>query len=90
MCRDLNFVPHLTQDVTNGCSAIERPTTRHPGYEVSRRKSRRIEQVFGWLKSAANLRKSRYSSRAKTAFFATLSGASYNLLRITRLTPAPT
>lgn len=90
MCRDLNVVPHVTQNVTNRRSAIDRRTTRHPGYEVSQRKRRRIEQVFGWLKSAANLRKSRYFGRAKTAFFATLAVASYNLLRIARLTPAPT
>lgn len=90
MCRDLNVVPHVTQNVTNRRSAIDRRTTRHPGYEVSQRKRRRIEQVFGWLKSAANLRKSRYVGRAKTAFFATLAVASYNLLRIARLTAAPT
>lgn len=89
-CRDLNVVPHVTQNVTNRRSAIDRRTTRHPGYEVSQRKRRRIEQVFGWLKSAANLRKSRYFGRAKTAFFATLAVASYNLLRIARLTAAPT
>lgn len=89
MCRTLNVVPHVTQNTTNRRSAIDRRTTRHPGYAVSQRKRRQIEQVFGWLKSAANLRKSRYRGRPKTAFFATLAVASYNLLRIARLSPAP-
>jgi len=51
MCRDLNVVPHVTQNVTNRRSAIDRRTTRHAGCEVSQRQRRRVEQVFGWLKS---------------------------------------
>lgn len=90
MCRELNVVPHVTQNLTNRRSAIDRRTTRHPGYTASQRVRRRIEQVFGWLKSAANLRKSRYRGRPKTSFFATLAVASYNLLRIARIQQAPT
>lgn len=88
-CRELNVVPHVTQNMSNRRSAIDRRTTRHRGYEVSQRVRRRIEQVFGWLKSAAGLRKSRYRGQSKTAYFATLAAASYNLLRIARLAEAP-
>lgn len=84
-CRQLNVVPHVAQNVTNRRSSIDSRTTRHAGYGVSQKVRRRIEQVFGWLKSAANLRKSRYRGRAKTALYATLAAASYNLLRIARI-----
>ena len=45
-CRDINVTPHVAQNTTrNGGSAIDGRTARHPGYEVSQRKRKRIEQV---------------------------------------------
>ena len=76
MCRELNVVPHVAQHVINRRSGIDRRPTQHPGYTASQRVHRRIEHVFGCLKSAANLRKSRYRGRPKTSFFATLAVAS--------------
>ncbi len=88
-CRELNVVPHVAQNTSNRRSAIDGRTTRHGGYQASQRVRRRIEQVFGWLKSAAGLRKSRYRGRPRTDFYATLAATSYNLLRIARLAEAP-
>ncbi len=46
-------------------SAVDRRTTRHAGYAVSQRKRKRIEEVFGWLKSAAGLRQTKHRGRAR-------------------------
>lgn len=40
-------------------SAIDHRTTRRPGYAISRRVRKRVEEIFGWLKSAGSLRKPR-------------------------------
>jgi hypothetical protein len=52
---------------------------------VSQRKRKRIEEIFGWIKSVGRLRKSRFIGIAKTQLAAYLVGAAYNLLRIARM-----
>jgi len=52
--------------------------------------AKRIEEIFGWLKTVANFRKTRFRGIAKTQLAAHLTGAAYNLLRIARLSAAPT
>ena len=50
--RDRNVTPHVSQNINRqGGSAIDGRTTRHAGYQVSQRKRKRIEEVFGWLKT---------------------------------------
>lgn len=50
-CRDINVTPQVAQNTNrNGGSAIGGRTTRHKGYEISQRKTKRIEQCFGWGK----------------------------------------
>jgi IS5 family transposase len=68
-------------------SAIDRRTTRHSGYSISQQIRKRIEQVFGWGKTVAGLRRTRYRGVRRTQFVAHISGAAYNLLRLARLSP---
>ena len=35
--------------------AIDKRTTRHPGYAASQRIRKRIEESFGWIKTTASL-----------------------------------
>ena len=56
-CRERTVTPHVAQNTTARRSAIDRRTTRHPGYEVSQRIRKRIEEAFGWAKTVAGLRK---------------------------------
>jgi hypothetical protein len=54
----MNVTPHLSQnEKRQGGSAIDGRTTRHDGYQVSQRKRKRIEEVFGWVKTVGTLRK---------------------------------
>jgi transposase len=48
--RRMRITPHVAQYAGSGGSAIDGRTTRHPGYALSQRKRKLIEQAFGWLK----------------------------------------
>jgi hypothetical protein len=48
--RGMNITPHVAQNDKSRRSAMDRRTTRHPGYEISQRKRKRVEQSFGWMK----------------------------------------
>jgi transposase len=58
--RDLNVTPHVAQNDIGRRSAIDKRTTQHGGYLVSQRKRKRVEEVFGWLKTVALQRKTRF------------------------------
>ena len=66
-------------------SAIDGRTTRHPGYEVSQRKRKRIEEVFGWVKAAAGLRQTKHRGRERVGWCFTLATTAYNLIRLPKL-----
>ena len=79
--RELNITPHVAQH-TRRSSAIDGRTTRHPGYEISLKKRKRIEQIFGWLKTTAAMRKVRHRGRALVQWMFTLALAGYSLVRM--------
>jgi transposase len=86
-CRAINVVPHVAQNFhERKQSAIDRRTTRHPGYVISQRIRKRVEEIFGWCKTVGGLRRTRYRGQRRTQMAAYLVGAAYNLLRISRLT----
>ena len=57
--RTLNVRPHVAQNVSRRRSAMDRRTTRHPSYAASLRARKRIEEAFGWIKTAAGLRRTK-------------------------------
>src|SRR5918994_4585326 len=80
--RGLGITPHIAQYVrSRGGSAIDARTTRHPGYAVSQRKRKLIEQVFGWMKTVGVFRKLRHRGRRLVAWMFTFGAAAYNLVR---------
>jgi transposase len=81
--RALGVTPHVAQKVKG--SAIDARTTRHPGYAVSQRKRKLIEQVFGWMKTVGGLRKLRHRGGARVDWIVTFSAAAYNLIRLRTL-----
>jgi len=87
-CRTLGITPHVAQ-YQRRASAIDGRTTRHDGYRISQRARKRVEEIFGWLKTVANFRKTRFRGIERTQLAAHLGGAAYNLLRIAKLTAAP-
>jgi len=89
-CRFYGIVPHVAQNTTKRRSAIDPRTTRHDGYSTSQRIRKRIEEVFGWVKTVGNFRRTRYKGRERTQLAAYLVGAAYNLIRMAKLLPQPT
>jgi transposase len=88
-CRHLGMTPHVAQNRgRRGGSAIDSRTTRHPGYVVSQKKRKRIEECFGWLKTIALLRKVRHRGTLKVDWIFSLACAAYNLVRMRNLMAA--
>lgn len=83
--RELGATPHVAQNTSGRNSAIDGRTTRHPGYEVSQRVRKRVEEIFGWVKAAAGMRKSKYRGVRKVGWMFTLAAAAYNLIRMRNL-----
>jgi len=87
--RELNVRPHLAQNQRDGPggrrSAIDRRTTRHPGYATSQRIRKRIEEAFGWIKTVAGLRQTRFRGRDRVDLAFTFAVAAYNLVRLPKL-----
>ena len=89
-CREENITPHVTQNITTvRGSRIDGRTTRHPGYAISLRARKRIEEGFGWVKEIAGLRKVKLRGLAKVDFAFQLALAAYNLVRLPKLLAAP-
>ncbi len=88
-CRHLGVTPHVAQNLgRRGGSAIDGRTTHHPGYGLSQKKRKRIEECFGWLKTIALLRKVRHRGVCKVDWIFTFACAAYNLVRMRNLAAA--
>ena len=83
--RHMEITPHIAQNDTNRRSAVDERTTRHTGYQVSQRKRKLIEEVFGWMKSIGLLRKLRHRGLERVSWMFTFAAAAYNLVRIRNL-----
>jgi transposase len=85
--RAKQVTPHVTQNTTKGRrSAIDGRTTRHVGYDISQKIRKRVEEIFGWMKTVGGFRKTRYRGLERVDFEGYLVGAAYNLARLARLT----
>ena len=87
--RDLNVTPHVAQNITNRSSAIDERTTRHSGYGISQRKRKRVEEVFGWMKTVARMRKTYFRGPDRVGWMFTFTAAAYNLVRMRNLATNP-
>jgi transposase len=86
--RASSVTPHVAQNTTNRRSAIDGRTTRHSGYAVNGRVRKRIEEVFGWTRTAAGFRKTRHRGLARVGWMFTLTATAYNLVRLPKLVAA--
>lgn len=88
--RGMKATPHVAQNhKRNGGSAIDGRTTRHAGYRISQQKRKRIEEVFGWLKTVGMLRKTRHRGVLKVGWVFAFAAAAYNLVRMRNLLASP-
>lgn len=87
--RSMDVTPHVAQHTKNRASAIDNRTTHHAGYPISQRKRKRVEEIFGWLKTVGFLRKTRHRGTARVGWMFTFGVAVYNLVRMRNLMEAP-
>ena len=83
--RDHQVTPHVALKAT---TIIDARTTRHPGYAISQQKRKRVEEIFGWLKTVGGLRKTRHRGVARVGWMFTFALAAYNLVRMRNLAAA--
>ena len=83
--RRQGVTPHVAPNDKNRRSAIDGRTTRHPGYATSQRIRKRIEEVFGWMKTVGGQRKTRLRGTARVGWMFSLAAAAYNLIRLPKL-----
>ena len=58
--RERKVTPHVSQNTSGRRSAIDGRTTRHAGYAISQRIRKRVEEIFGWMKTVGGFRRTRY------------------------------
>ena len=87
--RRLGVTPHVAQNTSGRRSAIDGRTTRHPGYAVSQRLRKRVEEIFGWMKTVGGFRQTRYRGLDRTGLAGYLVATAYNLVRLVKLLSPP-
>jgi hypothetical protein len=83
--RETRITPHVSQNTSNRSSTIDARTTRHPEYAISQQKRKRVEEIFGWLKTIGLLRKVKHRGRVLVDALFRFGLDVYNLVRIRNL-----
>ena len=83
--RAIGVTPHMAPNLAGRRSAIDGRTTRHPGYTISQRIRKRIEEPFGWMKATAGLPKTRHRGLDRVGWIVTLTATAANLIRLPKL-----
>ncbi len=86
--RTLKVTPHVAQNTSGRRSAIDERTTAHDGYAVSQRKRKRVEEIFGWMKTVGGARKLRYIGKKRNGMWFTITAAAFNLVRMANIEAA--
>jgi transposase len=83
--RALQVTPHIAQNQSHRRSAIDSRTTRHPGYDISQRKRKQVEEPFGWGKTIGGLARPMLRGLKKLDFKFTLAMVAYDLIKLPKL-----
>jgi transposase len=87
--RSRRVTPHVAQHTTKRRSAVDGRTTAWPGYALSQRARKRVEEVFGWMKTVGGFRRTRYRGVERTGLVGYLVATAYNLVRLGNLLARP-
>ena len=88
--RERGVTPHVAQVTRGRRSAIDGRTTHHTDYALSQRIRKRVEEIFGWMKTVGGFRRTRYRGLDRTGLAGYVVAAAYNLVRLSRLAARPT
>ena len=79
---------HVAQNQRGRKSAVDHRTTRHRGYGISQKARKKVEEIFGWMKTIGLSEKLRHRGLERVGWMLTLTAAAYNLVRIGNLARA--
>lgn len=83
--REQHISPHVACKDWGQAAGLDRRTTERVGYLVSQRLSKREEEIFGWMKTVGELRRTCYRGVERTQPWAYFVARAYNLLRTANL-----
>ena len=84
-CRKRGIAPHVACKKGVNLAGLDGRTTTRRGYQTSQRIRKRVEEIFGWIKTVGGLRRSRYRGLERTQAWGYFVAVTYNLLRLARL-----
>jgi transposase len=84
-CRERAVAPHVACKEGVRVAGLDQRTTERSGCQTSQRMRKRVEEIFGWIKTVAGFRRSRYLGIERTQAAAYFIAGTYNLLRMARL-----
>ena len=84
-CRERGISPHVSCKKGFEIAGLDQRTIGHPGYQTSLRIRKRVEEIFGWIKTVGGFRRTRYRGLERTQAWGYFVASTYNLLRMARL-----
>jgi transposase len=88
-CREKGIIPHVAQQKNRQLPGLDGRTSATPEYAVSQKVRKRVEEIFGWIKTVGGFRKSRVLGIQRTQMEGYWVAAAYNLVRLGRLASGP-
>lgn len=84
-CRERAVSPHAACKDGVKIAGLDGRTSASPGFQTSQRIRKRVEEIFGWMKTVGGLRRTRYRGIERTQAWGYFVAGTYNLLRLARL-----
>ena len=84
-CRQRGLSPHAACKNNQQVVGLDARTTERGGYKKSQKARKRVEEIFGWMKTVGGLRRTRYRGVERTQAWAYFVASAYNLLRLAKL-----
>jgi transposase len=88
-CKSFRVTPHVARNTSGRRSNIPDDVAASEGYAASQKLRKRIEEVFGWVKTIAGQKKTHHRGLPRVDWQFTLALAAYNLIRIPKLLEVP-
>jgi hypothetical protein len=90
VCNEIGVEPHIARNTRRpGGSALNESIEQDPGYAISQRKRKLVEEIFGWVKTIGTARKTKMRGTKLVGWMFTLNAAAYNLTRMIKLLAKP-
>jgi len=86
----MGVAPHIAMRESWWANGDRARLQTTPGYQVTRLRQKRVEEIFGWAKPVGGGRKLRYLGVERNWLGAGLTAAAFNLVRMSNLVSVST